>query len=99
MTGTKTVFAGSSCNDLVTVDGMGTNIISGHFDRKIRFWDTRAETSVNEIHVQGRVTSLDLSPGILCHPCSGHSFIYIRLFDDTELTFFWGGGGYELILH
>ncbi|XP_074657693.1 autophagy-related protein 16-1-like [Tubulanus polymorphus] len=58
---TKTIFAGSSCNDLVTADG-GTTIISGHFDKRIRFWDTRSEHSTNEISLQGRVTSLDLSP-------------------------------------
>ena len=61
--GVKTIFAGSSCNDLVTSDGLGTNIISGHFDRKVRFWDTRSESSANEIVLQGRVTSLDIAPG------------------------------------
>ena len=61
--GIKTIFAGSSCNDIVTSDGMGTNIISGHFDKKIRFWDTRSECSAKEILLQGRVTALDLAPG------------------------------------
>ncbi|XP_032795920.2 autophagy-related protein 16-1 [Daphnia magna] len=54
-----TKFAGSSCNDLVTIDGV--QILSGHFDKKIRFWDQRSETSHNEILLQGKVTSLDLS--------------------------------------
>jgi len=54
-----TKFAGSSCNDLVTMDGV--QIISGHFDRRIRFWDERTETSHNEILLQGKVTSLDTS--------------------------------------
>ncbi|KAJ8031113.1 Autophagy-related protein 16-1 [Holothuria leucospilota] len=58
---TKTIFAGSSCNDLVTTDGAGTNIISGHFDKKIRFWDIRADSGTSDIHLQGRITSLDLS--------------------------------------
>lgn len=60
----ETKFAGSSCNDLVTTDGAGSTIISGHFDKKIRFWDTRSSDSfVNEIQLQGKVTSLDLTKG------------------------------------
>ncbi|KYN14229.1 Autophagy-related protein 16-1 [Trachymyrmex cornetzi] len=57
----ETKFAGSSCNDLVIFDGAGSTIISGHLDQRIRFWDTRAESSSNHILLEGRVTSLDLS--------------------------------------
>ncbi|XP_043466583.1 autophagy-related protein 16-1-like [Leptopilina heterotoma] len=57
----ETKFAGSSCNDLVTSDGSGSTIISGHFDKRIRFWDSRAESSSNDIPLQGKITSLDLS--------------------------------------
>ncbi|KAG9494389.1 hypothetical protein GDO78_001962 [Eleutherodactylus coqui] len=32
----KTVFAGSSCNDIVCTEQC---VMSGHFDKKIRFWD------------------------------------------------------------
>ncbi|XP_071085065.1 autophagy-related protein 16-1-like [Haliotis cracherodii] len=63
----KTIFAGSSCNDLVTLHG--NNIISGHFDKRVRFWDTRSDSSANEIMLQGRLTSLDLAPdrcSLLC---------------------------------
>ncbi|KAL3848135.1 hypothetical protein ACJMK2_019012 [Sinanodonta woodiana] len=63
----KTIFAGSSCNDLVTLHG--TNIISGHFDKRLRFWDSRAENTTNEITLQGRISSLHLSPdrgSLLC---------------------------------
>lgn len=63
LTGTETKFAGSSCNDLVTSDGAGSTIISGHFDKRIRFWDIRTEMSANDIMLQGKVTSLDLSRG------------------------------------
>nr|XP_029732560.1 autophagy-related protein 16-like [Aedes albopictus] len=57
---TETKFAGSSCNDLVTTDSF--SIISGHFDKKIRFWDTRtADCTANDIPLQGKITSLDLS--------------------------------------
>ena len=45
--GIATKFAGSSCNDLVTIDGV--QILSGHFDKRIRFWDQRSESSHNEI--------------------------------------------------
>ena len=60
-TGVKTIFAGSSCNDLVTLHG--DLIISGHFDKRVRFWDTRSDSSTNEIMLQGRLTSLNLAPG------------------------------------
>ncbi|XP_032887329.1 autophagy-related protein 16-1 isoform X2 [Amblyraja radiata] len=55
----KTVFAGSSCNDIVCTDQC---VMSGHFDKKIRFWDIRTESIVRELELQGRVTALDLSP-------------------------------------
>lgn len=58
----RTLFAGSSCNDLVTCHEQDSTIISGHFDKRIRFWDTRSEASANEILLQGKVTSLDISP-------------------------------------
>lgn len=57
----ETKFAGSSCNDLVTLD---SGFISGHFDKKIRFWDTRTSELANDIEVQGRVTGLDISKGL-----------------------------------
>lgn len=64
--GIETKFAGSSCNDLVTADGSGSTIISGHFDKRIRFWDTRSESGPNEIVVNGKVTSLDMTRGLYC---------------------------------
>ncbi|PVD18631.1 hypothetical protein C0Q70_21181 [Pomacea canaliculata] len=56
----KTIFAGSSCNDLVTLHD--NNIVSGHFDKRVRFWDIRSDSSTNEIMLQGRLTSLNLAP-------------------------------------
>ncbi|XP_078266852.1 autophagy-related protein 16-1 isoform X2 [Rhinoraja longicauda] len=55
----KTVFAGSSCNDIVCTEQC---VMSGHFDKKIRFWDIRTESIVKEVELQGRITALDLSP-------------------------------------
>lgn len=37
----KTYLAGSSCNDVVTTDQSGECVASGHFDKKLRFYDTR----------------------------------------------------------
>ncbi|XP_068172691.1 autophagy-related protein 16-1 isoform X2 [Antennarius striatus] len=54
----KTVFTGSSCNDIVCTEQC---VMSGHFDKKVRFWDIRAETIVRELELLGRVTSLDLN--------------------------------------
>ncbi|CDQ60686.1 unnamed protein product [Oncorhynchus mykiss] len=54
----KTVFAGSSCNDIVCTEQC---VMSGHFDKKVRFWDIRAESIVCELELLGRVTSLDLN--------------------------------------
>jgi autophagy-related protein 16 len=59
---TKTIFAGSSCNDLVTREGQDSSIISGHFDKRIRFWEIRSDASANEILLEGRITSLAMSP-------------------------------------
>lgn len=55
----KTVFAGSSCNDIVCTEQC---VMSGHFDKKIRFWDIRTECIVRELELQGRITALDLNP-------------------------------------
>jgi len=57
----RTFSAGSSCNDLITCQGNESTIISGHFDKKIRFWDARSNSSANEILLEGKNTSLDVS--------------------------------------
>ena len=38
-----------------------TNIVSGHFDKRLRFWDERQDTSSHEMLLEGRITSVDLS--------------------------------------
>ncbi|KAM7364245.1 autophagy-related 16 isoform 2-T2 [Cochliomyia hominivorax] len=57
----ETKFAGSSCNDLVTTDSLGSTIISGHYDKKIRFWDIRTEKQADDVLLNAKITSLDLS--------------------------------------
>lgn len=54
----KTVFTGSSCNDIVCTEQC---VMSGHFDKKVRFWDIRSESIVQELELLGKVTSLDLN--------------------------------------
>eukprot|EP00731_Ephydatia_muelleri_P035576 Em0137g8a len=58
----RTLFAGSSCNDIIAGKGMGTSIISGHLDKRIRFWDARTNAAASEIALPGKVTSLDHNP-------------------------------------
>uniref|UniRef100_G3NKZ6 Uncharacterized protein n=1 Tax=Gasterosteus aculeatus TaxID=69293 RepID=G3NKZ6_GASAC len=49
----------SSCSDLVCSEN---SVISGHFDSRIRVWDTRwLLRCVQELPAQGKVTSLDIS--------------------------------------
>eukprot|EP00123_Amoebidium_parasiticum_P020821 comp5704_c0_seq1/m.1574 comp5704_c0_seq1/g.1574 ORF comp5704_c0_seq1/g.1574 comp5704_c0_seq1/m.1574 type:complete len:573 (-) comp5704_c0_seq1:598-2316(-) len=64
---TRTIFAYSSCNDLVVLDDSGTEIISGHLDNSIRFWDSKSSDGTNQatneitgIHT-GQITGLALS--------------------------------------
>lgn len=57
----ETKFAGSSCNDLVTTDSLGSTIISAHLDKKIRFWDIRTEKQADDVLMTNKITSLDLS--------------------------------------
>ncbi|XP_072333555.1 autophagy-related protein 16-like isoform X2 [Scyliorhinus torazame] len=49
----------SRCSDVVCSDSF---IISGHFDKKVRLWDSRARMKTSEIPLQGKVTSLDINP-------------------------------------
>lgn len=73
---TRTLFAGSSCNDLVVTGSTDAGIIiSGHFDKKIRFWDTRNEASANEVLLDGRITSLAIS--------TDGSYLLAAVRDDT----------------
>ncbi|XP_038674923.1 protein Atg16l2-like [Scyliorhinus canicula] len=48
----------SRCSDVVCSDSF---IISGHFDKKVRLWDSRAGMKTSEIPLQGKVTSLDIN--------------------------------------
>ena len=59
--GERTLFTGSSCFDVVASES--GSVVSGHFDRKVRFCDHRSGSTVNEIALQAKVTSLDLSSG------------------------------------
>lgn len=60
--GTHTLKPGSACSDLVTRDG-GDTVISGHFDKKMRFYDIRSSKLVWDASFGEKITSLDLSYG------------------------------------
>lgn len=54
----KSLQAPSRCSDLVCSDYL---VISGHFDKKIRLWDTRLGMQTDVMTLLDRVTSLDIS--------------------------------------
>lgn len=56
---TSTLFPGSMVNDVVCLDQL---VISGHVDKKLRFYDVRRGTQpTSEAVLTGKVTSLDLA--------------------------------------
>ncbi|XP_043359940.1 protein Atg16l2 isoform X3 [Dermochelys coriacea] len=54
----RTINVFSYCNDVVCCDNV---IVSGHHDKKIRFWDSRGPRCTEVIPVEGKVTSLHIS--------------------------------------
>ncbi|XP_069748279.1 autophagy-related protein 16-like isoform X2 [Narcine bancroftii] len=54
----KSLCSPSRCSDVVCSDCF---IISGHFDRKIRLWDSRSGVQTDMIALQEKVTSLDIN--------------------------------------
>ncbi|XP_065279295.1 protein Atg16l2 [Emys orbicularis] len=54
----RTINVVSYCNDVVCGDNV---IVSGHHDKKIRFWDSRGPRCTEVIPVEGKVTSLHIS--------------------------------------
>ncbi|KAJ2960921.1 hypothetical protein NQZ79_g3778 [Umbelopsis isabellina] len=64
ITGTRTIFTFSSCNDVCLIDHEGSSIASGHLDNNVRLWDTRTGNGIKELtglH-SGQVTSISVSP-------------------------------------
>lgn len=53
----RTLFAGSKCHDLVVTDAAGS-IISGHYDKKLRIWDTYTDKCRLELQYTAAITSL-----------------------------------------
>jgi hypothetical protein len=47
---------------LVALDASGS-LISGHFDKKIRFWDARNDSTKCELQLQAAITSLAINRG------------------------------------
>uniref|UniRef100_A0A8C5MCT6 Autophagy-related protein 16 domain-containing protein n=1 Tax=Leptobrachium leishanense TaxID=445787 RepID=A0A8C5MCT6_9ANUR len=55
----RSLSAPSYCSDVVCCNSC---IISGHWDKKIRFWDSRCKSCITEVMLEDKVTSLSLSP-------------------------------------
>ncbi|XP_015670968.1 autophagy-related protein 16-2 [Protobothrops mucrosquamatus] len=55
----RTIEVFSCCYDVVCCNNV---IVSGHYDKMIRFWDTRDPHCTQVVPVGGKVTSLSLSP-------------------------------------
>ncbi|XP_063162098.1 protein Atg16l2 [Candoia aspera] len=55
----RTIQVLSYCNDVVCCNNV---IVSGHHDQMIRFWDSRDRRCTQVIPMEGKVTSLSLSP-------------------------------------
>ncbi|VUZ39256.1 unnamed protein product [Hymenolepis diminuta] len=56
----QTVIQTSLCNDLAVCLTAST-VVSGHFDKKIRFWDANSCQMARETTLSGRITGLDVS--------------------------------------
>ncbi|CAI2356916.1 unnamed protein product [Caenorhabditis sp. 36 PRJEB53466] len=58
----RSFFPGSKVYDIATNLGGSPSLFStGHFDKKLRFWDGRSTDAVKTIEMGGRITSLDAS--------------------------------------
>lgn len=58
----QTIIQTSLCNDLAVCLTAST-VVSGHFDKKIRFWDANSCQMARETTLSGRITGLDVSNG------------------------------------
>ncbi|VDK43612.1 unnamed protein product [Anisakis simplex] len=87
--GAKTFFPGSTVLDIASNDRQCGMILSGHFDKKIRVWDTRCDEPVQLIQLGGKVTSLDISSDGVYSLCSSRdemlSLIDLRTFQIVHI--------------
>ena len=63
----RTYFAGSITLDVAVNDRVGAPVFSSHYDRKVRFWDTRDPEPCKTLDTQAKVTSLCVAPGMFSH--------------------------------
>lgn len=61
--GIKTYCVGSSVLDICSNDCLGFPAISAHVDKSVRIWDGRTKDAAFEFTLNGKVTSLFVSPG------------------------------------
>ncbi|XP_066444478.1 protein Atg16l2 [Eleutherodactylus coqui] len=55
----RSIVVPSYCSDVVCSDSY---MISGHHDKKIRFWDSRSRVLIREVTLEEKVTSLFMEP-------------------------------------
>eukprot|EP00731_Ephydatia_muelleri_P024689 Em0016g960a len=96
----RTVFTGSSCNDVILVKGRSgpdCTLISGHLDKRIRFWDIRTNASASEITLPGKITSLDHFAErqlLLC--CSQDDTLRLIDLRQNSITASFSGSGFKV---
>lgn len=62
ISGSQSFFPASKVLDIATCLGNSPTLFaSGHFDKKLRFWDGRSVDNVKLVEMAGRITSLDVS--------------------------------------
>ncbi|CAJ0933330.1 unnamed protein product [Ranitomeya imitator] len=59
VTGIRRIPVPSYCSDVVCSDSY---MVSGHHDKKIRFWDSRSQHCIREVTLEEKVTSLFMEP-------------------------------------
>jgi WD40 repeat protein len=62
LSGTRTMLVGSKCHDLVVIDAVGS-LVSGHYDKQIRMWDSYTDKCRQVLSFDAPITSLSFNAG------------------------------------
>ena len=60
--GIRSYFPASTVTDVASADQMQLHF-SSHYDKNIRFWDFRSEKPAGSLRLDGKITSMCVSPG------------------------------------
>ena len=66
------------------MDASGS-LISGHFDKKIRFWDARNDSARCELQLQAAITSLSINRGSLNRTTNESLYIFLFVLEKQLL--------------